>query len=305
MKAMTGMLEHGLVPVILAAEQSGLLQELDRGGTVEELASRRGLHPRATRLVLDVLCGLHVCARDERGFYRRPDGFDRRMPWEQLPTFLATGEVLPMIDTPLRGEGYAVAVGTLGDRFAPWARALAARLPAAEAILDVGAGSGIWSLTMAERSSDAHVTAIDLSPVLPSFLDRAARLGLGGRVTALAGSYHELVPGSTFDRVVMANVLHLETPADAAALVARYAPLVAPGGDLVIVDCVGEGEEHEPSRSLYTLHLGMRTARGGVHSQAALRAWCEEASLADIEVVTLDVPAMGAMVARHSPRRGA
>lgn len=291
---------EGIVPVVLAASGSGLLDALDRGAdTADNLAHRCGLDLRATRLVLDALAGLGVCDVDAEGRYARPGGLERTMPWASLPAFLASGEVHPAIDGEARGPAYAAVVPMLGERFARWAARLAEALPVAERILDVGAGSGVWSLAMAARSATAHVTALDLPEVLPAFERRARAVGLGARTATLAGSYFERALGGPFDRVVLANVLHLETPDDAARLIARVAPALAPGGEMVIVDCVGEGEAHEPSRSLYALHLGLRTARGAVHRCDDLAAWCAGAGLARARVLTLEptVPAVGAVVA--------
>ncbi|MCC6749283.1 MAG: class I SAM-dependent methyltransferase [Deltaproteobacteria bacterium] len=302
MKAMAGLLEHGLVPLILTAERSGLLAELDRApGTAQELAARGGLHPRATAMVLDALYAVGVCSRTEAGVFERPSGAERTFPWARLPRFLATGEVDPQIDGGARGEGYARVVSMLAQRFEPWAAALAARLAAVDCILDVGAGSGVWSLAMATRSPGARVTALELPEVLPRFFERAATLGLRDRVDGIAASYFEARPEGRFDRVVLANVLHLETPADARALVARAASWLSPEGELVVIDCVGEGEAHEPSRSLYALHLAMRTARGAVHAPRDLLAWAREAGLGDGRLVPLrdTGPGLGALVCRR------
>ena len=79
-------------------------------------------------------------------------------PWNHLDRFLKTGEVLPIIDVDERGRGatYSSVVLRLGRRFMPFARQLATYLRPVDTVLDVGAGSGIWSLAMAERSPKAQ-----------------------------------------------------------------------------------------------------------------------------------------------------
>ncbi|MBV9947203.1 MAG: class I SAM-dependent methyltransferase, partial [Myxococcales bacterium] len=112
----------------------------------------------------------------------------------------------------------------LGRFFEGAARALAARLPPAGRILDLGAGSGVWSLAMAEAGRlaglDGRATAVDVPEVLPSFHARAAAAGLADHVEATGGDFHEApLPDAHFDRVLLANVLHLEPEARAARLV--------------------------------------------------------------------------------------
>src|SRR6185436_6563447 len=100
-----------------------------------------------------------------------------------------------------------------------------------------GAGSGVWSLTMAARHVSARVTAVDFPAVLDTFLSQAAERGLSPRVATLGGDYHH-VPFDTgqWSRVVLANVLHLETVDGARALVAKAARAVERGGEVVVVD---------------------------------------------------------------------
>lgn len=95
--------------------------------------------------------------------------------------------------------------------------------------------------------------------------------------------------------------MHVETDADGAALVKTWAARVAPGGALVIIDCVAAGTfEHEVARAFYALHLGMRTAKGGVHATARLAAWCAAAGLPQHEVVQVDgMAGLGAFVAKR------
>jgi ubiquinone/menaquinone biosynthesis C-methylase UbiE len=136
--------------------------------------------------------------------------------------------------------------------------------PPGERVLDVGAGSGVWSLAMCARSPGTRVTALDLPAVLPGFLDRAERLGLAERIEAIPGDCHSTeLHAASVDRIVLANILHLESPAHAAALMARIVPALKRGGELVVIDCLAkEGGARETARAIYALHLAMRTDGG-------------------------------------------
>jgi demethylspheroidene O-methyltransferase len=168
-------------------------------------------------------------------------------------------------------------VDGLAQLFAPAARLLADALPATGVILDVGAGSGVWSLAMLENEPLARVTALDLESVLPRFYARAVRLGQAARVDAIGGEYlHAVLPRATYARVVLANVLHLESEAAAATLVARAADALAPGGRLVVVDVWDGGTPRQHlAHAAYALHLAMRTQKGRAHARARIVSWIE------------------------------
>jgi len=103
---------------------------------------------------------------------------------------------------------------------------------------------------------------------------------------------------------VLANVLHLEPPAQAAALIRRVASSLVSGGDLVIVEMLGDGTAAgERARAIYALHLALRTRQGQVHPLAELQAWVEQAGLLPVEVIPLSTPpGMAALVARAPPQ---
>jgi ubiquinone/menaquinone biosynthesis C-methylase UbiE len=156
---------------------------------------------------------------------------------------------------------------------------------------------------MAERTDAAQITAIDLPQVLPAIEERAESLGLRGRVKLIAADYHSIeLPSEAFDRVLLANVLHLEPPRSARSLVRRVAPALAPAGELVVIDVLVEGDPTgDRARSIYALHLAMRTSRGRVHPRAEVARWCRDAGLREGELVTLSAPprALGALIHRR------
>jgi SAM-dependent methyltransferase len=274
------LLQPGLVAVLDLDRRFGLTRALAaRPSTDADLARDLGLDPRATRLVLDALAAAGQC-------HRRPDGTWARdpaptWPWSALDAFLTRGELAVDLDDPeTRDRAYATAVVELAAREDTLSRALAGRLPVATHVLDIGAGAGPWSLAQAERHPDCRVTALDRPEVLPRFLEAATRRGLSARVDTLAGSWDDPMPEARFDRVVLANVLHLLPADDAARLVGRAARTLRPGGDIVVIDCLPRGDRLDALVcATYALHLGVRTRRGGVHPLAAIRSWCRAAGL--------------------------
>src|SRR5260370_16226494 len=272
---------------VMAAYQSHLLQALLNGSaTPARYAEELGLDATANERIVDVLAEVGV-ADCEHGRYAASTGLlqlDAQQLggldaigalWSQVPAFLVHGERLALMDGPpaVREAAYSPVVSGLAKLFAEAARQLAATLAGSPAqILDVGAGSGIWSLAMAEHSPHARVTALDLPGVLPAFRLQAEHLGLADRTLTLAGDFHQVeLPPQRFDRVVLANVLHLEPPAQAPALIRRVASSLVSGGDLVIVEMLADGTPAgELARAVYSLHLSLRTRHAKVDRLADL-----------------------------------
>jgi len=308
----------GMAATLVAAYQGNLLQALLNGyATPSMYAEELGLDPTATERVLEVLTSLGF-ADCNQGRYAasaalknldtlgpgRVDAFGAM--WSQVPAYLLRGERYADMDGPpdAREAAYSGVVSQLALVFAQGARQLATKIPGYPAhILDVGAGSGIWSLAMAERHAETHVTALDFPTVLQGFRIQAEQMGLSDRIGLLPGNYHSVaIPEDRFDRIVLANVLHLEPAEQAAALIRRLTAALLPGGDLVIVDMLGDGTPAgERAQAIYGLHLALRTHQGKVHSLTDLRAWVEQAGLIPGKVIALGTPpGMGALVAHKS-----
>jgi 2-polyprenyl-3-methyl-5-hydroxy-6-metoxy-1,4-benzoquinol methylase len=308
----------GMAATLVAACQGNLLQALLNGyATTTMYAEELGLDPTATERILEVLTSLGFadCRQDRYAASAALKDLDAISPggvdgfgamWSQVPAFLLRGERFAHMDGPpdAREAVYSGVVSKLALIYAHGARQLAVALPGRPAhILDVGAGSGIWSLVMAQRHAETLVTALDFPNVLQAFRIQAERMGLSDRIGLLPGNFHCVaIPEDRFDRIVLANVLHLEPPEQAAALIGRVATTLLPGGDLVIVDMMGDGTPvGERAQAIYALHLALRTREGKVHPLSDLRAWVEQAGLVPGDVIELGTPhGMGALVAHKS-----
>ncbi len=285
-----------------AAKQCGLLEALlEEPASSAGYAERLGLDPLATELVLEVLAEFGIAGREGVDYTaasvllrtNEASGLDRMFSYlEHVPAFLSRGErpVEMGGSHELRETFYANLVCMLGRRFGAAAAELAAVLPGSpRRILDVGAGSGVWSLAMAERHAAARVTGMDFANVLPAFEEWARQAGLADRAETLEGDYFSAqLPLARFDRIVISHVLHLETPERAAALLLRIAPALSQGGDLVIIENTGGGSGvRRRAHAVYRLHRALRTTGPGPHAWAEVRRWLRSSGLTPVKMIPL------------------
>jgi hypothetical protein len=106
---------------------------------------------------------------------------------------------------------------------------------------------------------------------------------VGDRVDTLAGDYHRTeLPGGNH-AVLISGVLHRESPASCRDLIERARQALEPGGLLVVADVfTDEGGARPVFAALFGLNMMLSAPDGGVHSDAEVAAWMQEAGLREV-----------------------
>ena len=109
------------------------------------------------------------------------------------------------------------------------------RLRGDETVVDYGAGTGIYTVAVAEAVPDGRVIAVEALPRLAEMLRAKLTPELAGRLELVETDANTVpLPDGAADRVVMIDVLHhLYDQPEALAEVTR---LLRPGGLFVVVD---------------------------------------------------------------------
>ncbi len=306
---------NGAARVYRVAQELGIHDALRNGtASAADVAEACGLQEDPVKLLLDGLCGLGTVTSAAGSYSLAPvaeflSGNYRNLGdeyWDFLPTFLRTGTPLARMDSTDQSEAqYVQQVSALAWMMSPAAEAFAGLLGMGTTrrslrILDVGGGSGIWSLTCARHDAGTTVTVSDWPAIVEIAAEFAQRMELSNSFTALPGNYHEAdFETGAFDLAIVANVTHIETPEGNVNLFRRIHDSLKPGGEIAIVDVIPALPEGRLPASLYALGLGLRTESGQVHSADALQHYLAKAGFGDALVEPIPAPpfTMGAVIA--------
>jgi SAM-dependent methyltransferase len=164
---------------------------------------------------------------------------------------------------------------------------LAQRLPldGARQVLDVGGGTGIYSIAWLRQQPALQAVVWDRPEVLKVAAEMAAAYGVPDRLACVPGDmFQDPVPCGC-DVVLLSNVLHDWDVPECRALVHRCADALPAGGRLLIHDVfLNDALDGPLPVALYSAALFSLT-EGRAYSAAEYRTWLREAGLAPGEIV--------------------
>ena len=158
-------------------------------------------------------------------------------------------------------------------------------------ILDVAAGSGVWSLPFARKSPGARVTAVDWPDVLPVTRRVCERYGLADRYRFSAGDLGEADLGRHHDWALLGHILHSEGEASSRRLLARVCAALAPGGGVAIAEFLSEEDRSGPMPALvFALNMLVHSEAGSTFSFGQIAEWLREAGFVDVRRLEVSAP---------------
>ena len=152
-------------------------------------------------------------------------------------------------------------------------------------LLDVGGGTGIYSIAWLQRHAGLSATVWDRPEVLKVAREMAEDYGVADRLEARPGDMFADAMPEGFDAILLSNVLHDWDVPECRSLVARCAGALPLGGVLLIHDVFLDDAMDGPLPiALYSASL-FRLTEGRAYSAGEYRGWLVEAGLEPRPVV--------------------
>ena len=294
--------------------------------TAEELAGRTGASARGLSAILNALTSLDFLVKRDGRYALTPESaaflvsskpaffghffthtVDQVMTgWLQLPEVVRSGRPATSVNQQEQGaDFFAKFVEALFPMSFRAATLVGEHLKIAEAaapvsVLDVGAGSGVWGIALAQLSPQVRVRAVDWPRVLEVTRGMASRHQVIGRFSFVPGDLHEADFGTGHQVATIGHILHSEGPERSRQLLRRVFDALAPGGTVVISEFVpNEDRSGPPGPLIFAVNMIVHTEHGNTFSFAEISAWLQEAGFRHCR--QLEAPAPSPLILATKP----
>lgn len=294
--------------------------------TVAELAGLTGASPRGLRALLNALLGLQLVTRtgdryaltDESAAFlvSTKPGFHGAMirhasrqllpNWTQLPDVVRTGRPATAVNRNGGGaEFFSEFVEALFPLSYPAAQSLGAHLGLAQAdgpvsVLDLGAGSGVWGIALAQQSPHVRIRAVDWPQVLEVTQRVATRQGVVDRLSTVPGDLLKADFGTGHRVATIGHILHSEGIERSRQLLRKTFDALAPGGTVAIMEFLCNDDRTGPPPALFfAVNMLVHTEEGDTFTFPEISEWLGEAGFVSPRL--LEVPAASPLILATKP----
>jgi (2Fe-2S) ferredoxin/predicted O-methyltransferase YrrM len=283
------------------------------GAEALAVAKKLGTDPRATEMLLDALVALGVVAKRD-GLFSNTAVSARYLvegaEHDSRAALMHTANLWHRWSTltDCVKQGSSVTPGRRRDVEDEWTTSFIAAmhknasfrapqviqavgLDGVHRVLDVGGGSGAYSIAFAQAKPDLAAEILDVGGVVPIANRHIEAAGVSDRVKTRVGDLRADDFGSGFDLVFISAICHMLGPDENRDMLRRCHAALAPGGRVVIQDFVLNPDKAGPKTgALFALNMLVGTRAGSSYSETEYAAWLDETGFADVRRVRLPGP---------------
>lgn len=287
--------------VLLSAFELDLFTALGNGAkTSAKVAGKLRTNARATDRLMNALCALGFLGKRKGKFTNTPltaqflvNGSEKYMAglmhqadlwraWSTLTEAVRTGSAVVGRD-PMNNRGVdwlAAFIAAMHMRAVHQAPSVVKLLDlrGVKRVLDVGGGSGVFSMAFVRAKNGICSVVFDLPNVVDLTRGYIQAEGLEDFITTAEGDYTVDQLGTGFDLVFLSAVIHSNSPQANKRLFKKAYGALNPKGQLVVSDFIMNDNRTSPAvGALFSLNMLVETQEGDTFTESEVRSWMEAA----------------------------
>lgn len=286
--------------LMTAAELDVFSLLLEEPKTAEQVADELSSNVRATETLLNALVAIEMLVKKDNAFRVRP-GLEKLLSsstpetiiplilhmaqlwdtWGKLTEIVQKGKQDTSSNTVDRDEegikAFIGAMHTIGRGMAEQVVAML-DLTGKENFIDIGGGSGVYTIATLQKSPEMRATIFDRPMVIEIAKKKIAEENLSDRVTLVNGDFYtDDLPGG-HDLALLSAIIHQNSPEQNVGLYRKIFDSLVPGGTIVIRDHV-MSEDHTATAegALFAINMLVATPKGGTYSFKEIKSDLKEA----------------------------
>jgi len=291
--------------MLLTAVELDVFTAVGGGASASQIAASLKTSPRATESFLNALVAMGALTKRDGIFhntaatarYLAAGSPDYARPalmhtvhmwkaWSTLTESVRAGTAVAQPGVDAEDEQWTQSFIAAMHRNAGTAAPALVRAVGANGIrrmLDVGGGSGAYSIAFAKANPTLRAEVLDLRAVVPIAQKHIDEAGLTGRVVTRVGDLTKDDFGRDYDLILLSAICHMLSPSENQDLFRRCHRALAPGGRIVIRDFILEPDRTAPrSAALFAVHMLVNTRGGSTYSEDEYRTWLKSAGFREV-----------------------
>jgi len=277
--------------ILLSAFELDIFSNIDKDGkTCTQVADNLHLDEHACERLLNALVSMDFLAKRNNLFFNTLESFTFLSKkssdylgglmhsnhlwntWSNLTTVVKTGKSAHPAEINERGDDWLFSfINAMHDRAKKQAPQQVSNidLSGINSILDVGGGSGAFSMEFVSRKPVVEATVFDLPNVVPitkKFIDKE---GFTGKIKTQAGDYtiDELPTG--FDLVFLSAIIHSNPAEINQKLIRKCFKALNRNGKIIIQDWIMNNDRTQPtSGAIFAINMLVGTEAGDCFTEA-------------------------------------
>jgi SAM-dependent methyltransferase len=290
--------------IILTAAELDLFTIIhDSVTSAEKIAERSGLDLRALERVLDCLVTFGLLDKDGGAYSLTGEGasYSSKHPASALPMLLHMSRLWvswsDLTEIVQKGPGsvqkppgpmdidsrrsFIGAMHVIG-RVLSEEIAGSLDLRGYRKLLDIGGGSGTYTIAFLRHNHQLKAILFDLKDVIPLASERLSSEGLLDRVELIAGDFYSgELPGGC-DLALLSAIIHQNSPQQNLELYRKAYRSLEPGGMLLIRDHIMDERRTRPSEgAMFAINMLVNTQGGDTYTFHEVEQGLKEAGFTD------------------------